>query len=568
MNPHPKERHSQINQKRQGHNSNGMITTTIDRTDIHGEISKRYKYYRNVIHSACVNNQKQICTCYLLGILTQNKSEDQSTSCRKFIQDQISKFKLFYVDICRYEPFVRESILNLKNQNQWKQLIYCLKSRIHIRTYYNHIAYSRNQSNKNLLFIILDRLKLLSHIHLFWIRKRQHFPFYKIIPSLQWVNHIPSEYLITQKHHLATNIIQFWKNNQLWWYNWIQDKKLPHPITFNLGNPSIFHHFIDIIQKKQSIYGDQYWIIKPSKSSGGRGIFIINGLSDFIDKFSSRFKSNGEFINNKTSDTHHNQKDQDRDRNIPMKNKNNILKITDYESLKTYLHMRSVYMFDYIGQKYLSKPLLLNGYKFDIRAYLLITSTKPLIAFYHDGYLRINIEKYNLDEINNTYAHISNIGIQRKHPDFEKKKFKAKWSFSKFQSYLLEKGLTTDPHFLEDIFKVKLRKLIACALESVRHRIVSLNSHFGLIGVDYLVDEKDLRPWLIEFTKTPAAHAGFKGEGFMPQMIDECLKLVIETEHKRRNSQTLDSKTTFKSLNSWYRIEFDEKNQSNLKYQT
>lgn len=49
-----------------------------------------------------------------------------------------------------------------------------------------------------------------------------------------------------------------------------------------------------------------------------------------------------------------------------------------------------------IIQKYIHNPLLLNGRKFDIRCYVLIACTKPLVAFFHQGYLRLSMTEYNL----------------------------------------------------------------------------------------------------------------------------------------------------------------------------
>lgn len=48
-----------------------------------------------------------------------------------------------------------------------------------------------------------------------------------------------------------------------------------------------------------------------------------------------------------------------------------------------------------IAQRYISNPLTLDKQnKFDIRMYLLIASVDPLIAFYHDGLLRVSLIPY------------------------------------------------------------------------------------------------------------------------------------------------------------------------------
>jgi len=73
-----------------------------------------------------------------------------------------------------------------------------------------------------------------------------------------------------------------------------------------------------------------------------------------------------------------------------------------------------VYMNGYLAQKYIHNPLLLDGKKFDFRVYLLVAKATPKIhLFFHEGYLRVNIEPYDLSDINNTWSHVSNIGLQK-----------------------------------------------------------------------------------------------------------------------------------------------------------
>lgn len=50
----------------------------------------------------------------------------------------------------------------------------------------------------------------------------------------------------------------------------------------------------------------------------------------------------------------------------------------------------------FIVQEYLDKPFLMEGYKFDLRIYILVTSCDPLRVFlYNDGLVRMGTEKYH-----------------------------------------------------------------------------------------------------------------------------------------------------------------------------
>lgn len=49
----------------------------------------------------------------------------------------------------------------------------------------------------------------------------------------------------------------------------------------------------------------------------------------------------------------------------------------------------------FIVQEYVEKPFLIEGYKFDLRIYVLITSCDPLRIFlFNDGLVRMSTEKY------------------------------------------------------------------------------------------------------------------------------------------------------------------------------
>lgn len=74
-----------------------------------------------------------------------------------------------------------------------------------------------------------------------------------------------------------------------------------------------------------------------------------------------------------------------------------------------------------IVQKYIEKPLLVNreGYKFDIRVYLLIARNYPTtLAFYHPGYCRLSLKPYSLDlnQLEDASVHLTNASIQKKDP--------------------------------------------------------------------------------------------------------------------------------------------------------
>ena len=103
--------------------------------------------------------------------------------------------------------------------------------------------------------------------------------------------------------------------------------------------------------------GNDYWIFKPCASSQGKGIFVTNTLDDVPSKQS------------------------------------------------------------FMVSEYLSNPLLINGFKFDLRLYVALTSVNPLkIYIYEEGLARFATEKYDNSEknIKNVFAHLTNYSINKK----------------------------------------------------------------------------------------------------------------------------------------------------------
>ena len=65
-------------------------------------------------------------------------------------------------------------------------------------------------------------------------------------------------------------------------------------------------------------------------------------------------------------------------------------------------------------QKYIQNPLLLGGYKFDLRIYVLVTCINPLECFvYNEGFARVSTEKYTQTDITNKFIHLTNYSVQK-----------------------------------------------------------------------------------------------------------------------------------------------------------
>lgn len=104
-----------------------------------------------------------------------------------------------------------------------------------------------------------------------------------------------------------------------------------------------------------------------------------------------------------------------------------------------------------MAQKYVADPHLLNGHKYDFRVYLLIASTDPLIVYFHDGFLRLSILKYDKDSKERS-IHFANTNLAKDFFDHSEKyqnitgmnetelrNFQM-WNMTKYEDFLVSKG--------------------------------------------------------------------------------------------------------------------------------
>jgi tubulin polyglutamylase TTLL5 len=78
---------------------------------------------------------------------------------------------------------------------------------------------------------------------------------------------------------------------------------------------------------------------------------------------------------------------------------------------------------DVVVSKYVARPLLVDGYKFDLRLYVAITSFEPLRAYIFDeGLARFSTERYqppdSVSSMSNQYIHLTNYSINKKSLSF------------------------------------------------------------------------------------------------------------------------------------------------------
>jgi tubulin polyglutamylase TTLL5 len=159
-------------------------------------------------------------------------------------------------------------------------------------------------------------------------------------------------------------------------------------------------------------------------------------------------------------------------------------------------------------QRYVERPLLLDGLKFDLRLYVLVTSFNPLEAFlYTEGFGRFATEPYTLDpaRLGDLYVHLTNSSIQMQRPAGEGARIGVAGSDeggSKCSLRGLAARLAAAGVPWPDVW-ASIREVVLRSLAAVQDAIPHQRNSFELFGYDILIDEQ-LKCWLIEVNASPS----------------------------------------------------------------
>ena len=81
------------------------------------------------------------------------------------------------------------------------------------------------------------------------------------------------------------------------------------------------------------------------------------------------------------------------------------------KSIESFLRSHTIKE-SYIVQKYIENPCLIDGRKFDIRVYVLVTS-EPKLYLHEGGYIRTCSVSYNRDDVRALDSHLTNDAVQK-----------------------------------------------------------------------------------------------------------------------------------------------------------
>ncbi|XP_048035155.1 polyglutamylase complex subunit TTLL1-like [Megalobrama amblycephala] len=254
-------------------------------------------------------------------------------------------------------------------------------------------------------------------------------------------------------------------------------KRVPNhfvPVTFVL--PADYNLFVEEFRKSPS----STWIMKPCGKAQGKGIFLINKLSQ-IKKWSRDSRTSTFVAANSGKEV-------------------------------------------YVISLYIDNPLLIGGKKFDLRLYVLVTNYRPLKCYmYKLGFCRFCTVKYtpSTSELDNMFVHLTNVAIQ-KHGDDYNHVHGGKWTVSNLRLYLEStRGWDVTNHLFDQIHWIMVQSVKAVA------PVMNNDKHcFECYGYDIIIDDR-LKPWLIEVNASPSLTSSTANDRILKyNLINDTLNIV------------------------------------------
>ena len=187
---------------------------------------------------------------------------------------------------------------------------------------------------------------------------------------------------------------------------------------------------------------------------------------------------------------------------------------------------------EFLISKYVTNPHLINGKKYDLRIYVLVTGLKPLKIYINkEGLARISAQKFSLNEENydNIFVHLTNTGVNKKSKeyvyaqDFNSENAN-KLSLHTYQKYISKEKANYDLIW-KKIKDIAIKTVIAGhknLVEKLDEFYLNDQSFFNLYGYDIIIDDK-YEPYLLEVNRRPDMYIFDK----MDKIVKE--KIFVDT---------------------------------------
>ncbi|KAI8984643.1 tubulin-tyrosine ligase family-domain-containing protein [Mycotypha africana] len=249
---------------------------------------------------------------------------------------------------------------------------------------------------------------------------------------------------------------------------------------------------------------DHMFIIKPSMANKGAGIKVFNSLEQLRSMF---------------EEDETDSEDEDGEE-------------TDAGDGYNFDREDLTQVREWVIQRYIANPLLVDGRKFHIRAYVLAKSNIQ-VYLYRDMLALFAMKKYSTEDLNDSLIHLTNTCIQTDEEGFdEQASVKLFWELD-----LEKKDLE---HIFEQMKNVLADIFDACTSEMTTFQ--AMPNAFELFGVDFMIDA-DLNVYFLEANEFPDfKQTGDKLQHIIEELFETTNRVAIEPFLLQDTEETIDKK--------------------------
>ncbi|KRX02895.1 hypothetical protein PPERSA_04098 [Pseudocohnilembus persalinus] len=200
----------------------------------------------------------------------------------------------------------------------------------------------------------------------------------------------------------------------------------------------------------------------------------------------------------------------------------------------------------YVAQKYIENPMLIENKKFDIRQWIVVQDyNPPRIWFYQECYVRLCSNEYDDSDISNKFTHLTNNKIQQYNKN-KKKEVDLMMSQEDLENYLKEKNEGKD--IFNDFILPRFKEIIIHSVKSCQDTIGARKNTFEIFGYDFMIDQDNM-PWLIEVNSSPTMeHSTPITARMCTEVLQDYVKVVADYSMAKKGQKKFQDTGKFQLI--------------------
>ncbi|KAI9277659.1 tubulin-tyrosine ligase family-domain-containing protein [Sporodiniella umbellata] len=357
-----------------------------------------------------------------------------------------------------------------------------LKAAIHLDESYTHEAVSKALKSSTLDIKVEEVEGVLDHpVDIQWL-EYEWIDWDQVAQGKSLANAYCIRKGLIRKAQLAYNVTKYLSKHP----SSLLKKAIPETWLFELDHVDYFEEAMnDVFEVERDLEADQghSFIIKPSLANKAAGIKVFNSLEQLRSMFEE----------------------------------------SDDEDEEDLSQVR-----EWVIQRYVDRPLLVNDRKFHVRAYVLAKSNIQ-VFLYRDMLALFALKKYNRDAMDDLLVHLTNTCIQTEETSYvESDSVKLFWDLPIENKEVMFDQMKL---ILADVFD-------ACTSEMTTFQAIP--NAFELFGVDFLIDENH-NVYFLEANAFPDfKQTGHKLQHVVQELFHATTQVAIEPHFTQQENVTHD----------------------------